>query len=108
MMTRRMKVCAVAMLVLGTTACDLDLQDPNIPTEEEVISSPTTLAQVVVGVAAEPGMPGTAGPPLLPGPVDGVVSVAAHGAAASTAAALMPYHKRVTQNARRLARAATV
>ena len=29
-------------------------------------------------------------------------------ATASTAAALMPYHKRVTQNARRLARAATV
>jgi threonine synthase len=29
-------------------------------------------------------------------------------ATASTAAALMPYHKRVTQNARRLARPATV
>ena len=53
MMIRRMKVCAVAMLVLGSTACDLDLQDPNIPTEEEVISSPTTLAQVVVGLQAE-------------------------------------------------------
>lgn len=53
MMMRRMKVCAVATLVLGTAACDLDLQDPNIPTEEEVISSPTTLAQVVLGLQAE-------------------------------------------------------
>jgi hypothetical protein len=53
MMISRMKVCAVAMLVGATAACDLDLQDPNIPTEEEVISSPTTLAQVVVGLQAE-------------------------------------------------------
>jgi starch-binding outer membrane protein, SusD/RagB family len=53
MMNTRTKVCAVAMLVLGTSACDLDLQDPNIPTEDEVISSPTTLAQVVVGLQAE-------------------------------------------------------
>lgn len=53
MMIRRMKVCAVAALVLGTAACDLDLQDPNIPTEEEVISSPATLAQVVLGLQAE-------------------------------------------------------
>lgn len=53
MMIRCMKVCAVATLVLGTAACDLDLQDPNIPTEEEVISSPTTMAQVVLGLQAE-------------------------------------------------------
>lgn len=53
MMISRMKVCAVAILVLGIAACDLDLQDPNIPTEEEVISSPATLAQVVLGLQAE-------------------------------------------------------
>ncbi|MGH7447685.1 MAG: hypothetical protein ACREK1_09505, partial [Longimicrobiales bacterium] len=53
MMTSRMKFCAVAMLVLAAAACDLDLQDPNIPTEEEVISSPTTLGQVVLGLQAE-------------------------------------------------------
>lgn len=53
MMNIRSRVCAVAMLALGLSACDLDLQDPNIPTEDEVISSPTTLAQVVVGLQAE-------------------------------------------------------
>ena len=53
MMISRMKVCAAALLMLGTAACDLDLQDPNIPTEEEVISSPATLAQVVLGLQAE-------------------------------------------------------
>jgi starch-binding outer membrane protein, SusD/RagB family len=53
MMISRMKFCAVALLVLASSACDLDLQDPNIPTEEEVISSPATLAQVVVGLQAE-------------------------------------------------------
>lgn len=53
MMIRRMKVCAVATLVLGTAACDLDLQDPNVPTEDEVISSPGTLGQVVLGLQAE-------------------------------------------------------
>jgi starch-binding outer membrane protein, SusD/RagB family len=53
MMMRHTKVCAVALLVLGTAACDLDLQDPNIPTEEEVISSPATMAQAVLGLQAE-------------------------------------------------------
>ncbi|HEX6135444.1 MAG TPA: RagB/SusD family nutrient uptake outer membrane protein [Longimicrobiales bacterium] len=53
MMTSRIKVCAVAALMLSTPACDLDLQDPNRPTEEQVISSPVTLAQVVVGLQAE-------------------------------------------------------
>lgn len=53
MMMRHTKVCAVALLVLGTASCDLDLQDPNIPTEEDVIGSPTTLAQVVLGLQAE-------------------------------------------------------
>src|SRR5690606_17882155 len=40
-------------LPISGTACDLDLQDPNIPTEEQVISNPATLAQVVVGLQAE-------------------------------------------------------
>lgn len=52
-MIRRLGIFAVAAVALGATACDLDLQDPNIPTEEEVISNPETLAQTVVGLQAE-------------------------------------------------------
>lgn len=53
MYMKRIPVCAVALLTLTATACDLDLQDPNIPTEQEVISSPTTLAQTAIGLQAE-------------------------------------------------------
>lgn len=53
MMMSRIGICAVATLLVSTAACDLDLQDPNIPTEEAVISSPATLAQVVLGLQAE-------------------------------------------------------
>lgn len=53
MMMSRIGVGAVAVLLLSQAACSLDLQDPNIPTEEEVISSPVTLAQTVVGLQAE-------------------------------------------------------
>jgi starch-binding outer membrane protein, SusD/RagB family len=52
-MHRHRLICSVAALSIAATACDLDLQDPNIPTEEEVISSPQTLAQVAVGLQAE-------------------------------------------------------
>lgn len=52
-MMKRITYCAVAILTVGATACDLDLQDPNIPTEEEVISSSFTLLQTAVGLQAE-------------------------------------------------------
>jgi starch-binding outer membrane protein, SusD/RagB family len=53
MMSSRIDTCVVALLVLATAACDLDLQDPNRPTEEQVISSAATLSQVVLGLQAE-------------------------------------------------------
>jgi starch-binding outer membrane protein, SusD/RagB family len=53
MTSKRITALTVALLALPFAACDLDLQDPNIPTEEAVISSPTTLAQAAVGLQAE-------------------------------------------------------
>jgi starch-binding outer membrane protein, SusD/RagB family len=53
MTIERIPVLAVAVLALASTACNLDLQDPNIPTEEAVISSPATVAQTAVGLQAE-------------------------------------------------------
>lgn len=52
-MNRRLSILTVAAFAVATAACDLDLQDPNIPTEEAVISNPVTLAQTVVGLQAE-------------------------------------------------------
>jgi hypothetical protein len=52
-MNRSLKTVAFAVLALSAAACDLDLQDPNIPTEEAVISNPQTLAQTVVGLQAD-------------------------------------------------------
>jgi starch-binding outer membrane protein, SusD/RagB family len=46
-------VLAVAVLALPLAACDLDLQDPNTPTEEVVINSAATMAQVAIGLQAE-------------------------------------------------------
>lgn len=42
---------ALALLALG--ACELDFTDPNQPAEEEVISTPRTLARVAVGLQAQ-------------------------------------------------------
>jgi starch-binding outer membrane protein, SusD/RagB family len=53
MTIKRTSVLAVATVAFAFTACDLDLQDPNIPTEEAVITSPATLAQTAVGLQAE-------------------------------------------------------
>jgi hypothetical protein len=53
MRTRSFAVSAVATLTLSATACDLDLNDPNQPTEEDVISSAATIAQVAIGLQAE-------------------------------------------------------
>jgi starch-binding outer membrane protein, SusD/RagB family len=53
MFIKRIPVFAVAMVAVTATACDLDLQDPNIPTEEAVISSSATMAQVAIGLQAE-------------------------------------------------------
>ena len=44
--------CAVAVM-LG--ACDLDLTDPNNPNEIDVITDPTGLKQVGIGLQAEYG-----------------------------------------------------
>jgi hypothetical protein len=52
-MTRCFAVSALATLLLSTTACDLDLNDPNTPTEEQVITSAATIAQVAIGLQAE-------------------------------------------------------
>jgi starch-binding outer membrane protein, SusD/RagB family len=53
MMRRHRLMCTVAAVSIAAAACDLDLQDPNIPTEDEVITSPLTMAQVAVGLQAE-------------------------------------------------------
>jgi hypothetical protein len=50
---RRIGNCAVAILAVSTAACDLDLNDPNVPTEEEVFSSPDNMIRVGIGLQAE-------------------------------------------------------
>jgi starch-binding outer membrane protein, SusD/RagB family len=53
MIIRSFVVTAVATVLLSTAGCELDLNDPNTPTEEEVISSAATIAQIAVGLQAE-------------------------------------------------------
>jgi starch-binding outer membrane protein, SusD/RagB family len=53
MRNRLLAVCSVGLLAVMAAACDLDLNDPNIPTEEAVIGASTTMAQVAVGLQAE-------------------------------------------------------
>jgi starch-binding outer membrane protein, SusD/RagB family len=52
-MARRYSILAVALCAVSAAACDLDLQDPNNPTEEDVITNPATIAQTVIGLQAE-------------------------------------------------------
>lgn len=52
-MIRPSVLCAISLLTVSSIGCDLDLNDPNIATEETVFSSPTTLAQVVLGLQAD-------------------------------------------------------
>ena len=40
------------LAVFATSACDLDLQDPNRPTEDEVFRSPEGIQQVAIGMQA--------------------------------------------------------
>jgi hypothetical protein len=47
------QVCAVALLTLTAAACDLDLSDPNVPPEEDVLTSPAAVLQVGIGLQAE-------------------------------------------------------
>jgi starch-binding outer membrane protein, SusD/RagB family len=52
-MNRRFSICAVAMLAWSAAACNLDLNDPNIPTEEDVITTPSSILRVGIGLQAE-------------------------------------------------------
>lgn len=45
----------IAVTALGASACDMDLEDPNNPTEESVITSPQGLRLIGVGLQAEYG-----------------------------------------------------
>lgn len=47
------KVSVVALLTLAAAACDLDLSDPNVPPEEDVLNTPSAVLQVGIGLQAE-------------------------------------------------------
>jgi starch-binding outer membrane protein, SusD/RagB family len=49
---RGMQICAVALLAGAVAACDLDLADPNTPTEDEVLGSPDAIARIGIGLQA--------------------------------------------------------
>lgn len=53
MMNTRRWLGALLVTSLGLTACDLDLNDPNFPPEDEVFSEPTGLMAIGVGLQAE-------------------------------------------------------
>jgi starch-binding outer membrane protein, SusD/RagB family len=50
---KRIKVCAVALLTMTAAACDLDLSDPNVPPEEDVLTAVSSVLQVGIGLQAE-------------------------------------------------------
>jgi starch-binding outer membrane protein, SusD/RagB family len=50
---RRIQMCAVALLTLTAAACDLDLADPNVPPEGDVLNSPDNVLRVGIGLQAE-------------------------------------------------------
>jgi starch-binding outer membrane protein, SusD/RagB family len=52
-MARRISVCAVALLTLSAAACDLDFNDPNIPTEDAVLTTAAGILRVGIGLQAE-------------------------------------------------------
>lgn len=49
---RRLLTGALVLGTLAVSGCDLDIQDPNRPTEEEVFGSPEGIQQVAVGMQA--------------------------------------------------------
>lgn len=53
MLFKRIKVCAVALLTLTAAACDLDLSDPNVPPEEDVFNTPSSVLRMGIGLQAE-------------------------------------------------------
>lgn len=50
---KRTKVCAVALLTLSATACDLDLFDPNVPPEEDVVGTADGVLRIGIGLQSE-------------------------------------------------------
>ena len=52
-MTHMRRIALVAVLALGTSACDLELTNPNAPTEEEVITNLDGLLAVAVGMQGQ-------------------------------------------------------
>ena len=52
-LTRRVAGAAIAALLLAGTACDLDLSNPNNPTEEAVLSDPEGIIAVAAGMQAQ-------------------------------------------------------
>jgi starch-binding outer membrane protein, SusD/RagB family len=47
------RACAVALLATIIASCDLDLDNPNAPTEEEIVSSRDGIIAVAVGMQAQ-------------------------------------------------------
>jgi starch-binding outer membrane protein, SusD/RagB family len=53
MLHRRISICAVALLTLTATACELDLADPNVPPEEDVLTTAEGILRIGMGLQAE-------------------------------------------------------
>ena len=52
-LTRRVAGAAIAALLLAGTACDLDLSNPNSPTEDAVLTDPEGVIAVAAGMQAQ-------------------------------------------------------
>lgn len=47
------RACAAALLTLSIASCDLDLENPNAPTEDEIVTSRDGIIAVAVGMQAQ-------------------------------------------------------
>ncbi len=47
------RVCAAVLFALSIAACDLDLENPNAPTEDEIVTSRDGIIAVAVGMQAQ-------------------------------------------------------
>lgn len=50
---RLARTCSVAVLALALPSCDLDLENPNAPTEDEIVSSRDGIIAVAVGMQGQ-------------------------------------------------------
>ena len=47
------RACAIAGLAIGVASCDLDLENPNAPTEDEIVTSRDGIIAVAVGMQGQ-------------------------------------------------------